>query len=370
MIFILLLLPALTFVIYGYRLGGISKNPSDWGSFGSLLSGVFSVIASVAAIGTLLYFGRQLEEQRSSSAQQLSKIESQFQEQIRMNKVQEESLIFERYTKHRNLFSDSLRDIESSFSKKFIIDNHSELYARVFKKNSPRKCIYDIDLEREPVDADDLGDMLCLYKRIVSGRLKSQGLESSNLILTDLVHLMSQLNMRYIGTSSEGDIIWFGNNSGVNTYRIDEFVLILNRVLSLILQYAGRESLPDIVSAGPSLGRQIRVGIKQHFTSNSVLSVFKEIIGLDDLENFYIFTEKLRREDKRRLLNEIYIILASVFSEHSNILRLRDKEAYSQLLEKCISALEENWQAIERLSSPEKYSSIWVRLSEIKAALQ
>ena len=40
---------------YGYYLGPVSRQATDWGSFGSVMAGAFTLLSSFATIGTLLF---------------------------------------------------------------------------------------------------------------------------------------------------------------------------------------------------------------------------------------------------------------------------------------------------------------------------
>lgn len=55
---------------YGYYLGPISRIATDWGSFGSVMSGAFTLLSSFATIGTLLFlYLQQIKGDERQAAQ-------------------------------------------------------------------------------------------------------------------------------------------------------------------------------------------------------------------------------------------------------------------------------------------------------------
>ena len=59
---------------YGYYLGPVSRQATDWGSFGSVMSGAFTLLSSFATIGTLLFL--YLQQLKNDERQQAQDIES------------------------------------------------------------------------------------------------------------------------------------------------------------------------------------------------------------------------------------------------------------------------------------------------------
>ncbi|NJP03570.1 hypothetical protein HBH25_22335 [Pseudomonas sp. hsmgli-8] len=60
--------------VYWYKLGPISGLATDWGSFGSVLSGAFTLLSSLATIGTLLFL--YLQKIKSEQRQKQVDIEN------------------------------------------------------------------------------------------------------------------------------------------------------------------------------------------------------------------------------------------------------------------------------------------------------
>lgn len=119
------------FLTYGLSLGGISIKSSDWGHFGALLSGVFTLVAAVAA----------------SAAFWVSKL--QLDKLVSLHTEQEKSLIFERYVKHRNLFHEKCKEIENMLGGRVHVYAPAELYSKLFPSNSPTHCAYKVEQEEE-----------------------------------------------------------------------------------------------------------------------------------------------------------------------------------------------------------------------------
>lgn len=124
--------------LYWYSLGGISSEASDWGSFGSLLSGLFTLLAVIAAGAAFIV-----------SKQQLGLTRIQLDKLIKFQEKQEAALEFERYLKHRELFFQLCLDIERQTEGRLIFKRVEDLYLSLFPNNTPSKCQIALDSEQE-----------------------------------------------------------------------------------------------------------------------------------------------------------------------------------------------------------------------------
>lgn len=127
--FIVLVVVIGVFTAYSISLGGISSEAADWGSFGSLLSGIFTLVAAVAASAAFVVTRVQLDRL------------------VDHQKEQEKSLVFDRYLKHRDLFTSRCRELEVVCGGRIRFYSSSELYKKLFPFNSPSYCIYEVSKE-------------------------------------------------------------------------------------------------------------------------------------------------------------------------------------------------------------------------------
>lgn len=125
-------------VLYCRYLGDISSEPADWGSFGSLLSGLFTLLAVIAAGAAFIV-----------SKEQLSLTRVQLDKLVKFQEKQEEALEFERYIKHRELFFQLCLDIEKLSEGRLVFKRVEDLYRNLFPNNTPSKCQVTLDFELE-----------------------------------------------------------------------------------------------------------------------------------------------------------------------------------------------------------------------------
>jgi hypothetical protein len=146
----LALFTGIVFYLYGHHLGPISDQDGPWSSFGSLLSGVFTLIGAVATVGTLLFLGKQNKEMQKVTQAQL------------------DSLTFERYINHRKLFSDHLNELVDVHKGAFKFRDPSHLYNSIFTDNSPHHCSFTVaPTYGENGDGTNyIGDMLAKLNRL------------------------------------------------------------------------------------------------------------------------------------------------------------------------------------------------------------
>ncbi|PBJ12925.1 hypothetical protein BSF43_18800 [Pseudomonas ogarae] len=95
---------------YGYYLGPVSKLTTDWGSFGSVMSGAFTLLSSFATIGTLLFlYLQQVKSEERQVALDAENLAKQQKHDVVVEK-QLAALTFEQYLNHRKVFIERLNE--------------------------------------------------------------------------------------------------------------------------------------------------------------------------------------------------------------------------------------------------------------------
>jgi hypothetical protein len=105
-----LLVPIAVLIAYGLFLGPISSRPGDWGSFGSVVGGAFTLLSSFATIGTLLFlYLQQVKSEQRQIAQDAENLCKQQKHDVVVEK-QLAALTFEQYLNHRKVFVERLNE--------------------------------------------------------------------------------------------------------------------------------------------------------------------------------------------------------------------------------------------------------------------
>ena len=131
---------------YGYYLGPISRLATDWGSFGSVMSGAFTLLSSFATIGTLLFlYLQQLKGEERQNAQDADNLVKQQKHDIVVEK-QLAALTFEQYLNHRKVFIERLNEQSIFFRRDIGFADPDRVYTAMFVKNSPSHCEYKVEV--------------------------------------------------------------------------------------------------------------------------------------------------------------------------------------------------------------------------------
>lgn len=134
---------------YVHFLGPVSLDPDDWGAFGSVVGGAFTLLGSFATIGTLLFLYLQQHRNDTVVAQQLI------------------ALTFEQYLSHRKLFFERLEEQSAAFRNEISFPNPERVYNAMFPNNRPNHCEYQISLgDPNQCKAGDLTDCNVIYASI------------------------------------------------------------------------------------------------------------------------------------------------------------------------------------------------------------
>lgn len=149
--------------LYFFKFGeyGLSDNPSEWSSFGSLLSGAFSLLSAIGTIGTLMFI--ILQHQQVTKAQE------------EISRKQMEILEFEKYEKHKSTFYEAFDFIDIHFSNHYYFPSKARAYHQLFPDNSPISTSYHSRKEGEIIYyANQFGEVI---KSAKNGQISIQQLE-------------------------------------------------------------------------------------------------------------------------------------------------------------------------------------------------
>ena len=320
---------------YGYYLGPVSRNATDWGSFGSVMAGAFTLLSSFATIGTLLFlYLQQLKGEERQIAQDAENLAKQQKHDVVVEK-QLAALTFEQYLNHRKVFIERLNEQSVFFKGDIRFADPDRVYTAMFANNSPSHCEYKVKIDQENVKAYDLTDCLAIYGNISKYLENYQDKENNLILLQRMVHLQGCLGMTYVGPARNGDIYFFNFNSGINIYEFSKTLSRIERVLNNILFFTGNDKVAQIHHKGEStlIRDEIYDTLMNYRRAKDAWVIKNEIEALPYLHKVYKESQRFSRSavDDKRVLEETFIALSMLFSDHQEIEKLNDFDYADQL---------------------------------------
>jgi hypothetical protein len=307
-------------VFYGASLGSISNDPTDWGSFGAVLSGSFTLLAATATIGTLLLL---IGQQKA---------------QIELNSEQLKSTRFQQYHAHRSVFFERLRSVENAHHNNMAFWNPEGLYQKIFYQNTPTNCEYVLPFidDRPGSLADIRNGISMLFECLASPPTP----ELARSIPEDILSIQDRLHIRNSSAPYDGDIIFRPNvditiNTGINIYSIAESIHQIIAAYNSIAQYGGVKVFGD---------RPSNEGIwKDSFIETFVginppkypLYALKEVPGLFRIEELYLLTRDTRKANKDFLFEMSFRMLEQVFTSRHTVAELTKNERAKDVIDFC-----------------------------------
>ncbi|WP_438279930.1 hypothetical protein [Pseudomonas alabamensis] len=330
---VLIVLGAILFTVYSQMLGPISHDHAAWSSFGSLLSGFFTVASTVVTVATLIFLVYQNSQlQKANEDQQL------------VTEAQLEAMRFEQYINHRRLFMDRLDELQANFEHKFIFVDGDSLYNKVFPSNGPTK----LELKVAPKCSKDsenwlgvVGNKLSMLDEFL-GQVQWENRKTRELIAM-LIEIYGEISIRWKAEDNDGDILFFGKNTGINIYSLEEFISMTKSIYSAILLYAGNNKFTGL---SKGVMRYPQDALIEYFISNfrdrEAIQTIKTIPGLKLMESLYFDLDKMRADNFDWILNDSYSILLGIFRDKEGVAKLRDaavfEEFISCILRECAEA--------------------------------
>lgn len=313
---VLLTLGGVLFTFYGKSLGPISHEHAAWSSFGSLLSGFFTLTGTVATIATLLFLNKQNQDQQKVTEAQIS------------------AMTFEQYINHRKLFMDRLLELQLTFENQLIFSNGEKLYRELFPNNRPTNLEFIVKpIQTEAVE-NLLGRLAGRLARLEEMLDKSHWKEDEveDLVLL-LLNVHGDLHFRWDGEAFDGDVFFFDKNTGINIYSVDEFLVRAKAIYNSLLFYTGNTQFEGL---GKGVSRYVREALIKFFNGRHRLrdgvDVLKNIPGLEIMERLLFVTDELRGPDLNWIMEDTFRTLESAFESRKSVVRLRDDSYVNKLV--------------------------------------
>lgn len=320
---VLIVLGTILFTAYGQMLGPVSHDHAAWSSFGSLLSGYFAAASTTVTIATLIFLVYQNNQiQTASKRQQL------------VTDAQLEAMRFEQYINHRRLFMDRLNELQANFDNKFIFVDGESLYNKVFPSNGPTSLSFKITPECTENSENWLGAVGTQLDMLDKFIDQAQWEHRKTRELTNmLIGIYGDISIRWKAEGNDGDILYFGNNTGINIYSLDEFITMVKSIYNALLLYAGNDKFPGLNKGVMRYPKDALIEYFIHnFEDREAVGVLKTIPGLSLMERLYFDIDKLRADNFDWLLNDSYSILLETFRDKEGVAKLRNATSFEEFI--------------------------------------
>ncbi|KTB91584.1 hypothetical protein AO073_01540 [Pseudomonas syringae ICMP 11293] len=289
------------FSLYGFNLGKISHEDGPWSSFGSLMAGVFTLVGSMATIGTLLYLNGQNKQMQKVTQAQL------------------DTLTFERYINHRKLFNDHLNELVQTHKGTFAFRDPSHLYNSIFVENSPHHCAFSVSPSYDE-NGDGTNHIGLLYRKLDKVKylldLAQPDADDVDSLVHDLIELSYDLLMiEPVGERRIGDVVFVDTTFGFNIFALDEFINPALKIANMILKFTNNPPVVGQVFQGNSYFIKEEM-MKVHFPKRKdvPLYVFNNIVGLDILISVYLMAQYLYDGNHYLFPNTVNLLRQKLFS--------------------------------------------------------
>lgn len=307
------------FGLYWWNVGPISSDHTAWSSFGSLLSGVFSIVGAGATIGTLLFLGKQNHDMQ------------------KVTKAQMDTLTFERYINHRKLFADHLQELVALHKNTFTFRDPSSLYSAIFPENSPHHCSFSVTptYDANGDGTNQIGEMLAKLKRLRTdlNQTKFDKDEPQELILLLIVLAYYIFMIEPTKPAQEGDVRFLKDEYGINIYSLKSFIDPCLSIANMILRFTNNPLLD--VREFYSDSRFVREAlIKRYHLSDTqgAITVHSEIKGIKILA-FVFFEAQRLREGTEYIFPNTVKLLNEKFKSVESISTLVDDSVFNDMLD-------------------------------------
>lgn len=319
---VLTVLGVVLFGAYAYYLPVISDDHAAWSSFGSLLSGFFTLGGVIATIATLLFLNSQNQDQQEF-------IKSQIQNQT-----------FEQYINHRRLFTELLSETQTILENKIRFINPGKLYSTIFKKNRPMNVVLSVHLT-----ADDFFGSLqlkCIHLHGLINNLSNAHELDTGVLVKELLSIMDYLQIEWVGDASDGDIFYKNKNSGINIYSLDEYFERINVIYAFLISFSGN-AVREVVGGIPL--QEATAALIRHFVRTIpllgyLMREYRSLPNLVVLEQLWIFSNSLTDENNNLILPHTINILNRILSSRTSVAAIHHDEIINDIKKVCAPEVE------------------------------
>ncbi|RMO65482.1 hypothetical protein ALQ37_200068 [Pseudomonas syringae pv. aptata] len=323
--FIILIAGCVLFTMYGVYLPYLSHEHAAWSSFGSLLSGFFTLTGTVATIATLLFLAKQNKDQQKVTQAQL------------------DSLTFERYINHRKLFTDQLNELVAIHKNTITFRDPSHLYNSIFTMNSPHHCEFSVPPVYDE-DGDGTNHVGLLYRKLegIKSALDLVQPEASDVeqLCHDLIDLSYDLLMiEPAGNRRVGDVMFRDSAYGFNIFALNEFIDPAVKIANMIFKFTNNPVIEgQLIQGNSSFVKEALLRTFFPRRTKSSLNVHDNIMGLSTFVWVYLVAQEIYVGNEQLLPDSVRKLRIKLFSIES-VNGLAEKANFDDVLNSCIHEL-------------------------------
>lgn len=307
------------FVTYGVTLGPLSHKHGAWSSFGSMLSGVFTLFGTTATIATLLFLSAQFKEQQKVTAKQI------------------EALTFEQYKNHRSLFITRLEEISDLYAGQIKFRNPDYLYNKFFPRNNSSFCEFKLSSEYENKDLIQIYSSFDKLINLFQGKLDDYEV----LDIVGYVDGISDwLQINYIYERRDGDVLFADCHLGINIYSLDSSISRLFTIFNDLLFFSGASRIKPLEYLDSD--ERVRFGFLKFYSRASARMEPYVVFNDDDLRSIhkvYVLVKEIHLMDYG-VLNLLEWHLDAIFKSHSTLSAIYNKELLESFVKDNIKEIE------------------------------
>ncbi|MGQ7243716.1 hypothetical protein ACUN9V_09655 [Salinicola sp. V024] len=218
---------SVSFYFYASQVNSESQDIiARWDALGSVLSGFFAPAAAFSILITMIYFQRQLKEQKAQFLMQV-------RQQQNINEKQIESLEFERYDKHRRIFFERIDYLAEKYKGNILFRDKENLYERLYPENSPSLCKVKLKDHHGSIIREIEESMSTIRSmRVVDA-------ETANTIIFNYSKLHGLLDIKVTTAASDGDVYTYARKLCLNVLVENMGNAIIEDIIKSIYVYGG-----------------------------------------------------------------------------------------------------------------------------------
>ncbi|MEL4251226.1 hypothetical protein AAEH72_09470 [Shewanella xiamenensis] len=320
-----LIIALIILAIYAYKMGCFSllSNPhdlncrlstynEDWSTFGSLLSGVFSMVAGFGTLGILLMGMQQFKVQQDQIAKQAENQKS-FEDRQQAKWDNENDIIsFQKYQMHTRAFENLLINIERKSKNTITFKSTTELYIKIFKTNSSTMTVSKSNSENQ----DSSLPYIIKYYNILINEINKPSVSCEDVMLK-ISELLDKLCIWYKSPSDILRITVDSRELDYSPFSINKIMHQTADIINLITQFSNIKNLDKLEKINSSAGINFVKSITA--SSSGTISFKSKINGIKELIEIIIWHDEnshaLKSPLKSLSLNIIYNDEIQIFND-------------------------------------------------------
>lgn len=291
---------------YNEYLPYVSHDHAAWGSFGSLLSAFITLGGFVITIATLLFLNSQSQDQKS------------------FIDWQKKTQGFDWYIKHRQLFMERLRELQTTFGEQIRFRNPEKLYEGIFPDNYLEMAGFATGSHRSE-SAGKLLDILSQKLHVLDVELQKDAWTRREVqeFVVELIDTSHMMQVDWIGDDCDGDLMWNGRNTGINIYSIPDSTARLHTVFDSLSYHAGR---PEFVGFSRSPLRYFREALIDfaNFHRGGTLDVVRVLPYMNLLASLLRSTAGVRDETNAQLMPRTFNAILQALNSRADVVKMSD----------------------------------------------